>query len=109
MRRARRECRRGRGERGSACASVEDTGAAGRDAVRRAEDTEGVQLRGQEAAGAVRVQQVRKIVHEEGLAAAARSLGMRQGAAVPVPVLPATVQAEGPLAAAHPPGSTSTR
>lgn len=99
------ERRRGRGERGSACASVEDTGAAGRDAVRRAEDTEGVQLRGQEAARAVRLQQVRKIVHEEGLAAAARPLGVRQGATVPVPVLPATVQAEGPLAAAHPPAA----
>lgn len=72
-------------------------------AVRRAQDSEGVQLRRQEAARTVLLQPVRKIVHEEGLVAAARPLGVRQGATVPVSLLPAAMQAEGPLAAAHPP------
>lgn len=91
-----------RGEHRSAGSSVEDPGA-GAVAVRRAQDTEGVQLRGQEAGRPVRVQQMRKIVHEEGLVAETRALGVREGATVSMPILPATVQAESPLAPTHTP------
>lgn len=91
-----------RGEHRSAGSSVEDPGA-GAVAVRRAQDTEGVQLRGQEAGRPVRVQQMRKIVHEEGLVAETRALGVREGATVSMPILPATVQAESSLAPTHTP------
>lgn len=77
------------GERGFAGSGLEDPGSG--FAVRRAEDTEGLQLRRQETTGTVRLQHLRKILHEEGLVATARSLGVRQGATVSVPVLSPTM------------------
>lgn len=70
------------------------------DAVRRAEDTESLELR-QQAARPIRLRQMWPFLQEEGLAATPRTLGMRQRAAVQVPVLPATLQAQGTLAASH--------
>lgn len=52
--------------------------------------------------GQLRVRAVRPQLHPEGLAAAPPHLRVRQGAAVPVPVLPAEVQAQGAPDPAHP-------
>lgn len=46
---------------------------------------------------------VRQELHAQGLADATHQVGVRQGPAFPVPVLPPQVQEEAPLAQTHPP------
>jgi len=71
------------------------------DTIRRVEDTQGLRLCRQKVARPIHLYQMRPFVHEKGLAATSHTLGVRQRTAIPMPVLPTTLQAQSTLAASH--------